>query len=75
MYTAIVAAIFSDMYDNNTRGIAITFYAMGVFMGPFMAPFSTFPTLLGLGIRLTREIHKSGGLLSPRISAGDGLSI
>lgn len=36
---AIVAAIFSDMFDNRTRGIAITLFSMAVFTGPFLAPF------------------------------------
>jgi DHA1 family multidrug resistance protein-like MFS transporter len=36
---AVVAAIFSDMFDNKTRGIAITVFSMAVFTGPFLAPF------------------------------------
>ncbi|KAL1884382.1 hypothetical protein VTK73DRAFT_76 [Phialemonium thermophilum] len=36
---AVVAAVFSDMFDNRTRGIAITLFSMAVFMGPLLAPF------------------------------------
>jgi MFS transporter, DHA1 family, multidrug resistance protein len=36
---AVVAAVFSDMFDNKTRGLAITVFAMTVFTGPLLAPF------------------------------------
>lgn len=36
---AVVAAVFSDMFDNRTRGIAITIFSMTVFTGPMFAPF------------------------------------
>ncbi|MBE3109275.1 MAG: MFS transporter [Acidobacteria bacterium] len=36
---AVVAAVFSDMFDNSTRGIAITIFCMTVFTGPMFAPF------------------------------------
>lgn len=36
---AVVAAVFSDMFDNKTRGIAITIFSMTVFTGPLLAPF------------------------------------
>lgn len=36
---AVVAATFSDMFDNRTRGIAITLFSMAVFTGPLLAPF------------------------------------
>jgi len=36
---AVVAAIFSDMFDNRTRGLAVTVFSMTVFAGPLMAPF------------------------------------
>ncbi|KAK4455468.1 major facilitator superfamily domain-containing protein [Podospora aff. communis PSN243] len=36
---AVVAATFSDMFDNRTRGIAITIFSMAVFTGPLLAPF------------------------------------
>jgi len=36
---AVVAAVFSDMFDNRTRGMAITIFAMCVFAGPMFAPF------------------------------------
>lgn len=36
---AVVAAVFSDMFDNATRGIAITIFSLTVFTGPLMQPF------------------------------------
>jgi DHA1 family multidrug resistance protein-like MFS transporter len=36
---AVVAAVFSDMFDNRTRGLAITVFSMTVFCGPLLAPF------------------------------------
>lgn len=36
---AVVAAVFSDMFDNRTRGTAITLFSMSVFTGPLLAPF------------------------------------
>ena len=35
----VVAAVFSDMFDNKTRGLAITIFSMTVFTGPLFAPF------------------------------------
>ncbi|SPO03496.1 probable fluconazole resistance protein [Cephalotrichum gorgonifer] len=36
---SVVAAVFADMFDNRTRGIAITIFSMTVFTGPMFAPF------------------------------------
>ncbi len=36
---AVVAAVFSDMFDNRTRGLAITVFSMTVFSGPLLAQF------------------------------------
>ncbi|RAK99892.1 MFS transporter [Aspergillus ibericus CBS 121593] len=36
---AVVAAIFSDIYNNRTRGVAIAMFASTVFLGPLLAPF------------------------------------
>ena len=36
---AVVAAVFSDMFDNRSRGSAIAIFSLGVFTGPLMAPF------------------------------------
>lgn len=36
---AVVGAVFSDMFSNSTRGIAITLFSMAVFTGPLLAPF------------------------------------
>lgn len=35
---AIVPAAFFDMFDNESRGTAVTIFALGVFVGPIMAP-------------------------------------
>jgi len=35
----IVAAVFSDMFDSRTRGLAVTVFAIMVFSGPLLAPF------------------------------------
>jgi MFS transporter, DHA1 family, multidrug resistance protein len=35
----VVAAVFSDMFDNEHRGSAIALFSMVVFSGPLMAPF------------------------------------
>lgn len=36
---AVVAAVFADMYNNETRGLAVATFAATVFMGPLLAPF------------------------------------
>jgi MFS transporter, DHA1 family, multidrug resistance protein len=36
---AVVAAVYADMYDPETRGLALTVFASAVFMGPIVAPF------------------------------------
>jgi DHA1 family multidrug resistance protein-like MFS transporter len=36
---AVVAAVFADIFDNHTRGIAIAIFASTVFLGPLLAPF------------------------------------
>ena len=36
---AVVAAVFSDMFNNETRGLAVTVFSMTVFTGPLFAPF------------------------------------
>ena len=35
----VVAAVFSDMFSNRTRGLAITLFSITVFSGPLLAPF------------------------------------
>lgn len=52
-----VAAVFSDMFDNRTRGMAITVFSLAVFTGPLMAPFiGGFITMSYLGWRWTEYI-------------------
>lgn len=36
---AVVAAIFSDIYNSRGRGVAIAVFSMTVFLGPLIAPF------------------------------------
>lgn len=36
---AVVAAVFSDIFDNRNRGLAITVFTMTVFTAPLFAPF------------------------------------
>ena len=36
---AVVAAVFSDMFDNRTGGTAVTLFSICVFTGPLLAPF------------------------------------
>lgn len=62
---AVVAAVFSDMFDNNTRGIAITLFSMTVFTGPLLAPFvGGFITESYLGWRWTQYITAIMGFLA-----------
>lgn len=52
-----VGAVFSDMFDNRTRGMAITIFSMTVFTGPLLAPFiGGFITMSHLGWRWTEYI-------------------
>ncbi|AEO71516.1 b69ea4ca-cddd-420e-a3bd-f8ef84aed8b4 [Thermothielavioides terrestris] len=62
---AVVAAVFSDMFDNRTRGIAITVFSMTVFTGPLLAPFiGGFITTSYLGWRWTSYIVSFMGFLA-----------
>jgi len=62
---AVVAAVFSDMFDNRTRGIAITVFSMTVFTGPLLAPFiGGFITTSYLGWRWTSWIVSFMGFLA-----------
>ncbi|KAI9727487.1 MAG: hypothetical protein M1828_006429 [Chrysothrix sp. TS-e1954] len=54
---AVVAAVFTDMFDNAHRGLAIAVFSMTVFMGPLLAPFiGGFITISYLGWRWTEYI-------------------
>jgi DHA1 family multidrug resistance protein-like MFS transporter len=62
---AVVAAVFSDMFDNRTRGIAITVFSMTVFTGPLLAPFiGGFIVESYLGWRWTSYIVSFMGFLA-----------
>ncbi|KAF1817125.1 major facilitator superfamily [Eremomyces bilateralis CBS 781.70] len=53
----VVAAVFSDMFNNRSRGMAITVFSMTVFTGPLMAPFvGGFIVTSELGWRWTQYI-------------------
>lgn len=54
---SVVAAVFSDMFDNRTRGTAVAVFSMTVFSGPLLAPFvGGFITESYLGWRWTQYI-------------------
>ncbi|KAJ5194920.1 uncharacterized protein N7498_008358 [Penicillium cinerascens] len=54
---AVVAAVFSDIYNNRTRGIAIACFSSTVFLGPLVAPFiGGFINMSYLGWRWTAYI-------------------
>ncbi|KAJ5587148.1 MFS general substrate transporter [Penicillium hispanicum] len=54
---AVVAAVFSDIYDNRTRGVAIAMFSSTVFLGPLIAPFiGGFINMSYLGWRWTAYI-------------------
>lgn len=62
---ALVPAVFADIYDNQTRGVAIAMFAMAVFVGPFASPFTGgFITMSYLGWRWTMYIASVMGFLS-----------
>lgn len=62
---AVVAAVFSDMFDNRTRGVAITLFSMAVFTGPLLAPFiGGFIVTSHLGWRWTEYIVSFMGFLA-----------
>lgn len=62
---AVVGAVFSDMFNNATRGVAITLFSMGVFTGPLLAPFiGGFIVESYLGWRWTMYIASFMGFLS-----------
>ena len=61
---AVVPACFADMFNNEHRGIAITAFAMAVFVGPFASPFiGGFITMSYLGWRWTMYISAIMGFL------------
>jgi DHA1 family multidrug resistance protein-like MFS transporter len=62
---SVVPAVFSDMYSNSSRGLAITVFSMIVFAGPLMAPFiGGFITSSYLGWRWTQYISSIVGFAS-----------
>ncbi|KAK1960769.1 major facilitator superfamily transporter [Colletotrichum eremochloae] len=62
---AVVAAVFSDMFDNRSRGSAITVFSMAVFTGPLLAPFiGGFIVESHLGWRWTEYIPSFMGFLA-----------
>ena len=63
---AVVAAIFSDMFDNRTRGLAVTVFSMTVFTGPLLAPFIGGFTVINqnLGWRWTEYFVAMMGFLA-----------
>lgn len=63
---AVVAAIFSDMFDNASRGLALTVFSMTVFCGPLFAPFigGFIVENQSMGWRWTEWLVAIGGFIS-----------
>ncbi|KAJ6184845.1 hypothetical protein N7519_006146 [Penicillium mononematosum] len=62
---AIVPAVFADIWNNQTRGVAVAMFAMAVFVGPFASPFTGgFITMSYLGWRWTMYISSIMGWLA-----------
>ncbi|KAK5069342.1 hypothetical protein LTR64_008362 [Lithohypha guttulata] len=62
---SIVAAAFSDMFDNTQRGPAIVLFSATVFLGPMLAPFiGGFVQMSGVGWRWNVYIPALMGVLS-----------
>ena len=62
---AIVAAVFSDIFNNEQRGVSIAVFSATVFMGPFLGPFiGGFITISYLGWRWTMYITAIMGFTS-----------
>lgn len=62
---AIVPAVYADIWNNQTRGVAIAMFAMAVFVGPFASPFTGgFITMSYLGWRWTMYISSFMGWLA-----------
>lgn len=63
---AVVAAVFSDMFNNRTRGLAVTVFSMMVFTGPLLAPFIGGFTTMNkhMGWRWTEYIAALMGFLA-----------
>lgn len=62
---SVVPGVFADMFNNEFRGIAIAFFAMAVFVGPFASPFTGgFIVMSYLGWRWTMYISSFMGFLA-----------
>ena len=63
---AVVAAVFSDIFNARTRGLAITVFSMTVFSGPLLAPFIGGFTVINphLGWRWTEYFVAMMGFLA-----------
>ena len=56
-HLTVVPGVLSDIFNHKTRGVAITYYALTVFVGPFCAPFTSgFIVASHLGWRWTLYI-------------------
>ncbi|KAF7506250.1 hypothetical protein GJ744_012058 [Endocarpon pusillum] len=62
---AVVAAVYTDIFDNKQRGPAVTIFATTVFMGPMLGPFiGGFIVTSYLGWRWTAYLSSIMGWLS-----------
>lgn len=67
---AVVAAVFSDIFDNRIRGLAITLFAMTVFTGPlFASTIGGFIVQSDLGWRWTEYLTGIMGVLALIVDA------
>jgi DHA1 family multidrug resistance protein-like MFS transporter len=60
----VVPGVLADMYNNVWRGVAVTLYALTIFLGPLAAPFmGGFISMSSLGWRWTLYIPSILGLI------------
>lgn len=61
----VVPGILADMYNNTYRGVAVTLYALTIFLGPLMAPFmGGYISMSSMGWRWTLYIPAILGFLN-----------
>jgi DHA1 family multidrug resistance protein-like MFS transporter len=65
----VVPGVLADLYNNSTRGVAMSLYSLTVFIGPFVAPFTGgFIASSSLGWRWTLYIPAILSLVNGAIS-------
>ncbi|KAL7952490.1 major facilitator superfamily domain-containing protein [Trichoderma compactum] len=70
---AVGGAVFVDLFDNKTRGIAVTMFTLSVFIGPMFSPFiGGFIVTSHLGWRWTQYLS---GILASAAAVGNFLFV